>query len=375
MRPLAGLLVVDLTRLLPGPFATQLLADLGARVVKIEEPDLGDYARWMPPEVEGHGHAFTAINRGKESVALDLKDPEAQEALRRLVAMADVLVESFRPGVLARLGLAPDALLAANPRLVVASMSGYGATGPLAEAPGHDLNYQALAGIVALNGDARPLPPAAQTADMAGALYAVVAILAALRERDRSGRGRVLDLALYDAAVAVNVLALERARAGDAQRLGESELAGALPAYGVYEASDGGHVALAALEGKFWERFARAVGREDWIERHLDRSDAFRADVAAVFRTRPRDVWVDLLVGAGVPATPVLAPGEALAHPHARARGVGSPGAPLGLAPRGRAPTLGEHTEKVLREAGLEGVALDRLLARASVRASLREPI
>lgn len=346
MLPLAGIRVLDLSRLLPGPFLTQVLAELGADVVKVEEPSVGDPSRVL-------GYAFDAVNRGKRSVALDLKAQGAAEVVLRLAARSDVLVESFRPGVMDRLGLDDAKLAAANPRLVRASLVGYG-EGPLRDAPGHDLTYEAMAGILATQGPReRPAESAVPVADLAGALYAAVGILAALLERERTGQGRRVEVALGDAALAFHVLALERARAGEPlPERGAWELGGGLPGYRVYPCADGRFLALGALEDKFWARFCATVQRPDLEPRHLD--PAAVADVEALLLTRPRDAWAERLAAAGVPATPVLEPAEALAHPqHARFAGAPGPASPLTRAPaRGRPPDLGEHTEAVLREAG-----------------------
>ena len=321
----------------------------------MEEPGVGDYARWIPPESEGHGYAFTAVNRGKRSVAIDLKAQGARDLVLRLAARSDVLLESFRPGVLDRLGLPDAALAAANPRLVRCSLAGYGA-GPLRDEAGHDINYEAMAGILATQGGPeRPVETAVPVADLAGASYAAIAVLAALLERERTGKGRRVEVALADAALAFNALTLQRAAAeGEAlPERGAWELGGALPGYRVYRCGDGGFLALGALEDKFWRPFTDAVGRPDLEARHLDR-DAV-PEVARILAADGRDAWVARLRKAGVPATPALEPREVLAHPqHARFAGRVGPGSPLTDGPaEGRAPGLGEHTDEVLREAGL----------------------
>ena len=368
-RPLEGVRVLDLSRLLPGPFMTQLLADLGADVTKVEEPG-GDYARWIPPEVDGAGYVFSATNRGKRSVAVNLKAEGAATLVLRLAARADVFVESFRPGVLDRLGLSDAALARANPRLVRVSLVGYGA-GPLRDEVGHDVNYQALAGILGMQGaPERPLIGGVQLADMAGALYGAVGILAALHERTRTGRGARVEVALSDAALALNAVHLLRAASADPlPEPGAWDLAGGLVCYRLYVCADGRWLALGALEPKFWARFCAAVGRHEWEDLHLVREAAAHARVEALMREKPLDAWVALLGEAGVPATPVLAPDEALAHPAAARfeRRVG-PASPLTHAPSpGAVPALGADTRAVLREAGVSEDEALRLRAAGAI--------
>lgn len=361
-RPLTGVRVLDLTRLLPGPFLSQLLLDLGADVVKVEEPGVGDFARWLPPEADGAGHAFAAVNRGKRSIAVDLKSAAGREVALRLAGRSDVLIDSFRPGVMERLGFGDDVLAAASPRLVRCSLVGYG-PGPLRDDVGHDLNYEAIAGILATQGTPdRPVESGVPVADLAGAMYAATGILAALLERERTGRGGRVEVALTEAALAFNLLALHRASASDdVPARGAWELGGGLPGYRVYRARDGGFVALGALEERFWLRFTSAVSRRDLDLRHLDPSAV--PEVEAVFAADARDAWVDRLRKAGVPATPVLSPHEAIAHPqNLRIGGLVSPGSPLtGLPAARKAPALGEHTEAVLLEAGYSREEIARL--------------
>ena len=344
---LAGLRVLDLSRLLPGPFLTSVLRELGADVVKVEAPGVGDEARLVP-------YAFDAVNGGKRSIVIDLKRPEAREIVLRLAARSDVLVESFRPGVMARFGLDDDALAAANARLVRCSIVGY-PEGPYRDDAGHDLNYQALAGILAL-GDAEPRPPPTQTADLAGALYAATAILAALWERERTGAGRRVEVALSDAALAFNALPIMRARAEGEGRRGAWELTGAIPCYRAYRCADGAHVALAALEARFFDRFAQATG----VDAALQYDPAGHAALERLFATRPAREWVATLRKAGVPIAPVLAPGEVDAQ-------VG-PATPIVPATPAHAPEPGEHTDDVLREAGYAQDEIRRLREASVVR-------
>jgi crotonobetainyl-CoA:carnitine CoA-transferase CaiB-like acyl-CoA transferase len=345
--PLAGVRVVDLTRLYPGPYATLLLGDLGADVVKVEDGAEGDWLRAFPEQ-------FEALNRGKRSIAIDLKAREGPALLRRLCARADVLVEGFRPGVLGRLGCAPAALAAEFPRLVICSLSGFGQTGPLREKAGHDIGYIALAGVLSRCGLGEvPVLPGAQIADfLGGGMQAVVAVLAALVERASTGRGRVLDVSMTEGAMQALLPRL-------ADRSSEDVLRGDRPCYRVYRCRDGGAVALGALEPKFWQRFCAAVTRPQWEGRQFDASLSPAVD--ELFLTRTRDDWAAVLAAADCCAEPVLRVDELAAHPQHRARAVwlrdGRPRSfpalveTAGLA-AGRAPHQGEHGAEVLREAG-----------------------
>ena len=390
--PLDGLRVLDLTRLLPGGYASQLLADLGAGVLKIEEPGIGDYARTTPPMGRTVGQAFLAVNRNKRSAAINLKHPRGREALLRLVDGADVLLESFRPGVMARLGLAAGALRERNPRLIVCSISGYGQDGPYSQRVGHDLNYIGYAGLLAhlMRPGQPPTLPGAQFADIAGgALMAVVGILAALAGRATTGLGREVDVSMLDGTLALlPLLATLVANGAGEPAPSEGWLAGALPCYNVYETSDGRYVTLAALEPKFWEEFCRRVERPDLIPHHLptgaaDRQQTYDA-VAAIFRTRTRDEWVARLADAEVCLGPVNTLAEALDDPQVQARGVvasvhygaESEGSALRIAPlisdapfavRRELPALGEHTAEALASAGYTDDEIATLAAEGAI--------
>ncbi|HEV8323984.1 MAG TPA: CaiB/BaiF CoA-transferase family protein [Myxococcota bacterium] len=381
---LEGVRILDLSRLLPGPYATQLLADLGADVVKIEEPGRGDYARGYGLRLGEHGAHFALLNRSKRSVALDLKRPAARDAFLRLADRADVVVESFRPGVMDRLGLGAELLRARNPRLVYCAISGYGQDGPYRDRPGHDLNYCATAGAISLSGppdpDADPALQGCQLADVGGgALMAVMGVLAALLARARTGAGQVVDVSMLEGTASLLTYAFaelfaRRARgeppAAAAPRRGTARLHGGRPGYGVYRCQDGRHVALAALEEKFWARFCALAGRPDLAPRHAPATPAdvaaLRAELDALFATRPRDEWVALMAADEVCLTPVHDLAEAAADPQLQARGFftalpdGTPqlAFPVKLSatparPPSPAPALGAHTRALLAEAGL----------------------
>jgi crotonobetainyl-CoA:carnitine CoA-transferase CaiB-like acyl-CoA transferase len=380
---LDGLRVLDLTRLLPGPYCTLLLGDLGADVVKVEEPPFGDPVRAVPPAAGEDGAVHAALNRNKRSVAVDLKAEEGAEVVRRLADRADVLVESFRPGVMEARGLAADSLRARNPRLVYCSLTGYGRGGPMAERAGHDLNYLGLAGFLRGRPDGpAPAVPVGQAADVAGALLAVAGILAALLARERTGRGQAVDASLLDGALALVTVPLARALAGGD---GTGELRGEHACYRTYRCADGRWLSAGALEPKFYERLCRAVGLPEEAGRQWPSSPGKRRESAerfeAAFAARDRDDWVRDLAGADACVEPLLDLDELPSHPEVARRLVEQPGrgAPVrSLAPpvslsetpprlRRPAPALGEHTEAVLGEAGYTPAQIEALRSSGAV--------
>jgi len=364
--PLAGVRVVDLSRLLPGAFATQMLAELGAEVIKVEDPAGGDPMRHLPPLLDGRGLYDLLLNRGKKSVALDLKSPADADVLGRLVAKADVVVESFRPRTARRLGVDAERLRARHPRLVHCSITGYGQSGPYAERPGHDLNYVALSGLLAAD---RPNPtelPRMFIADVGGgAMSSVIGILAALVGRTRDGVGASLDISMHDAMLYWVMLPAARDLVdGGAQAEGELPTFGAHASYNVYRSADGLLLALGALERKFWVAFCNGIGRPDLAARHA--SDALGeaalvAEMRAIFATRTRDEWLSLLAGHDVCLTPVNTPHDALRDPHVVARGVVQSASGMRVVRPpfvGRVPDLapppavGQHTREVIDSLG-----------------------
>lgn len=332
-----GVRVLDLSRLLPGPFATFCLQGLGAEVVKIEDPAGGDYLRHFPPMIEGVNAWFAAVNRGKRSVALDLRQEPGRGALLALLADADVLVESFRPGVMARLGLDPAMLRARFPRLVIASLTGWGQTGPWANLPGHDIGFLALAGMFGIG---EPRVPRMQWGDIAGGgLVGALRIVDAVLERNRTGEGTWLDIAMLDGLIGMEQTQFANLVAGAPP---DHILTGGLPIYRFYPCQDG-WVSLGALE----PQFAAALGLPDLTEETL----------AAHFATGTRAHWAELHGDACV--VPVLALHEVADHPQVAARSLfqgGFPHAPTGPVP-GRPPALGEHTGEELARIGYRGLA------------------
>lgn len=381
--PLAGVRVLDLTRLLPGPMCTLHLADLGADVLKIEDLGLGDYAAAGVRE---------QVNRNKRGLRIDLKHPEGVTTLLRLCERADVLVESFRPGVMDRLGVGWAAARASNPRLVYCSITGYGQTGPLRDAAGHDMNYAAMAGVADQMGQPGGAPALSNVpvADLlGGTMPAVMGILAALFDVARGGAGRHVDIAIADGLMAHAIIPNVAVHSqGQARPVGQDKLTGALPCYNYYRTGDGRWLAVGALEKKFWDRFCEGLERPDLKARHLGDTplerDTLRQEIAAVLATRSQAHWVQVFEGADCCVTPVLRLDEALDHPHVRARGmvVDVPAAD-GRARRQLAtpvrmtgfdftvsrpaPTPGEHTDAVLQELGWTSDELARLRANTAI--------
>ncbi len=390
MIPLSGIKVLDLSRLLPGPLASLVLADLGAAVDKIEDTAGGDYLRVMPPCAEAAGApptstTFLALNRNKRSAVVDLKNPEAKDMFLRLVRSYDVLFEQFRPGVLERLGLSHRALLEANPRLVICALTGYGQTGPLADRAGHDLNYLARAGVLGFQGPegGPPQLPGFQLADVSGGLYAVIGIMGALMERARTGLGQVVDVAMIETAMPFAIAGFGIAFGGQKVTAGGEALTGAIAPYRTYATKDGRAMTLASLEPKFWKQFCDGIGRA------LDMGDlvpgphqaALQEELEKVFAARTRDEWALFASQRDCCLEPVLTPEEARTDPHLAARrmffDLASPWGPIAqlrtpLTSLERThappPIQGEHTDAILRDAGIGDDEIAELRASGAVR-------
>jgi alpha-methylacyl-CoA racemase len=393
--PLEGLKVLDLSRLLPGGFCSLMLADFGADVIKVEDTGMGDYVRWSPPYYEGADETarsalFLSLNRGKRSIRLDLKSERGEQVLLRLVREADVLLESFRPGVLDRLGVGYERLREENPGLVYCAITGYGQDGPNRGRSGHDMNYLGLNGVLGLTGDADgpPAQSGAQIADVGGGgLMGVIGILVALRERERSGQGQLVDCSMFDGALSwLAMVAAAAFASGRADRRGENMLAGAIICYRPYRCADG-YVTLGALEPKFWNAFCQGVGREDLRDHAFDRpgSDAHR-EVEAIFARRTREQWHRFASENDCCLEPVLDLDEVLESELVRAREMVielvQPGAeqtvkllgmPIKLSrtpgdpTRGPGPALGDHTEEVLAEAGFSAEEIAALTESGAI--------
>jgi alpha-methylacyl-CoA racemase len=407
--PLEGIRVLDLSRLLPGGFCSLLLADFGADVLKVEDTGMGDYIRWSPPYYDGaHPSArsalFLSLNRNKRSIRLDLKNERGREVLLALVREHDVVLESFRPGVLERLGVGYERMREVNPGIVYCAISGYGQDGPKRDASGHDMNYLGLIGLLGLTGErgggvgGGPIQSAGQIADLGGgALMAAFGIMAALRERDGgragsgsslgSGEGQLVDVSMTDGALSwLAMVAGAYFADGTVPRRGDLPLAGALICYRPYECADG-WVTLGALEPKFWQAWCRGVGREDLIAAQFERpGSGAHTQVKEIFKGRSRDQWEEFARKHDCCLEPLLELDEALSSELVRERemvveieqpGAASPVRQLGIpvklartpAEHGRlpGPALGEHTEQVLLAAGYSREDVNELLRSGAV--------
>ncbi len=384
-RPLEGVRVLDLSRLIPGPFATLVLADLGAQIDKVEDSGAGDYLRYAQPQRGGEAVAFAALNRGKRSAVIDLKSDAGREAFLRLVGHYDVLFEQFRPGVLERLGLGHERLRQAHPRLVICALTGYGQDGPLAQRAGHDLNYLARAGVLGIQGpvDGPPQVPGFQMADVSGGMWCVIAILAALRRSERTGEGEVCDVAMTDGVLGFASLELSGAINGVPHERGAGVLTGGIAPYNTYLSKDGVPMSLAPLEPKFWLKFAALTGLEADLSALLpgDHQPALKERVRAVIAGKTRAEWEALNAEHDVLVEPVLGPDDIERDPQLSARGLffelDQHGTPLTLfrtpvSDRTQvpspAPRRGEHTRAVFSEAGFSSDEIEALAASGAIK-------
>lgn len=379
--PLAGIRILDLTRLLPGPVATLHLADLGAEVIKIEDPQVGDYARTLGTGQGEDSAYFRMINRNKQGLLLDLKKPEGVDVFMRLAREADVIIESFRPGVMDKLGVGYAAIAAVNPKIAYCSISGYGQDGPYKDLAGHDINYLGYAGVLDQIGSAggNPAIPNFQIADLlGGALTAAMGILAVVVEAQRTGQGRYIDVSMTDSVLGHTYFSMLRLNdAGQSAPRGSDLLSGGLPCYATYRCADGKHMAVGALEGKFWKTACEVLGRPEWLKRQWDAS--LRGEMAELFATRRRDEWASLFAAVDCCITPILSPEEALANEQITARqmvitvdGLTQFAPPLKMSGfefsiRHLAPKVGEHNETILRKAGYSSEQISGLMASGAL--------
>jgi alpha-methylacyl-CoA racemase len=379
-QPLSGIRVLDLSRLLPGAYASQMLADFGADVIKVEEPGSGDYGRFMPPQLAGGMSLyFVAINRNKRSMTLNLKTAEGREIFLRLVREAEVVLESFRPGVMERLGLGYEQLKEVHPGLIYCAISGYGQDGPYRLRAGHDLNYAGYAGLLDYNRGphGEPAMPPTQLGDLAGGSFmAVIGIMTALFGLTQSGGGRLIDVSMTEGVMSLLPLtATAYLNTGEAPQPGKSALDGGLPCYNIYETLDGKHITLAALEYKFWHTFCTHIGHLELLPFHTPVGPGEREEaidiLRAIFKTKTRDEWMAELADIDACVGPVYSVDEALNDRHAQARGVSVTSEPIdktgvsfrtlpsfprisGVEDEQRfaPPGLGEHTSELLRQVG-----------------------
>ncbi|WP_277372142.1 CaiB/BaiF CoA-transferase family protein [Pseudomonas sp. AA-38] len=383
--PLSSLKILDFSTLLPGPFASLLLADMGAEVLRVESPTRMDLVRVLPPHEGGTSTSHAYLNRNKRSIALDLKRPEAVELVKRLVGEYDILLEQFRPGVMDRLGLGYEALKAINPRLIYVSITGYGQTGPYRERAGHDINYLALSGIASYTGrrDSGPLPLGVQLADLAGgSLHGVIGLLAAVVQRQATGKGQQVDVSMTDCVFSLHGMAGAGYLGAGVEPAMENQPLNGGSFYDYYRTRDGRWFAVGSLEPQFMQAFCQAIGRPELAARGLSQKSedqqALKREIAIEFERRDFAEWSQVFATLDACVEPMLPLSEALEHPQIRARELvtevpreGLPAqaqlaCPLKFSeglppPRHVGAALGAHTEQVLAELGFDAEGVARL--------------
>jgi len=382
---LEGLKVLDLTRLLPGGYCTLLLADMGADVLKVEDPFGGDYMRWFPPKVNEESAYFLAVNRNKKSMKLNLKHERGKEIFKELAKHYDVLVEGFRPGVMDRLGLGYEEISNINSRIIYGSLSGYGQDGPYSQRAGHDINYIGIAGILGITGfaDRPPVLPGVPMADFGGGgMLAAFGIMMALYHRERSGKGQHIDISMMDGVASwMAIIAAKHFVSNDPHNRGEVDLAGGFVCYGCYETKDGQYLSVGALEPKFWANFCRLIEREDLVDIQVDRDEdgKLKEEVAGIFKSKTMGEWLALLDGEDTCIEKINTVAEAMKDPHmlhrkmvvemehpteGRIKAMGIPikmSETPGSVDRLPAPAYGAHTREVLLGLGLSEAEIEKM--------------
>ena len=389
--PLEGIRVLDLSSLLPGSLCTQILADLGADVLKIENPQAGDGFRETPPLVKTMGSYFHMINRNKKAMTLNLRDPAGRDIFLKMVPQADILLHSFRPGIMQRMDLAYEDLKKINPGLIHCSLTGFGQDGPYCDRAAHDINVLGISGILDLLGEkgGRPIIPGVQFAGAgAGSLNAVIGILASLLRRERTGMGQYIDAALLDGLTPFLGLVMSTfLTTGQLPKRGETLVGGGYVFYNIYETSDRKYIVLGCLEEKFWQEFCRAIEREDLIEDQFvtgPRQDEMITEIQRIMLQKTRQEWLDILSHYETCVSPVNSLEEALQDPHIRHRGlwfkaqhpvdgeIGQQGFSIKFSEdqpgwRTHPPSFGEHTREILLQMGYNEAAIDDLAEKGVI--------
>jgi len=392
--PLEGIRILDLSRLLPGPFATMLLADFGAEVIKVEDPIQGDYMRHWPPlytkDTNKESAAFLHLNRNKKSIILNLKDPEGQKIFYRLAEKSDVVFESFRPGVVKKLQIDYDTISKINPQIIYCSLSGYGQNGPYKDLPGHDVNYLGVAGVASLTGEPdHPKLMGVQVADIgAGSLNAVLAILMSIITRSKIGRGQYIDVSMLDGAMTWLAFAFPRFWATkEIPMRGDDLLTGGRPGYGIYKTKDNKFVAVGALEKKFWRNLCTTIKREDLADIYqptgMEKKEIIEC-LKTIMLTKTREEWFEISKKTDICISPVYELNEIIDDPHVQARemivdfkderfgNIKYIGMPFKLSEtpgsiRTRAPGYGEHTDEILRSLNYSKQEIETLRKKAVI--------